>query len=62
MYPDASKAMKHDETLGKPTVPNLQVVRKHLVDQGIIGRAELMKLIMDVTKVMGKVPHGHLLF
>lgn len=43
-------------TLGKPTVPNLAVVRKHLVDQGTIGRAELMKLILDVTKVMGKHP------
>jgi len=53
MYPDASKEKILDH-LGKPTVPNLQVVRKHLVDQGTIGRAELMKLIMDVTKVMGK--------
>jgi hypothetical protein len=43
--------------LGKPTVPNLAVVRKHLVDQGTIGRAELMKLILDVTKLMGKLSH-----
>ena len=46
-------------TLGKPTVPNLAVVRKHLVDQGTIGRAELMKLILDVTKVMGKHSRHH---
>ena len=46
-------------TLAKPTVPNLAVVRKHLVDQGTIGRAELMKLILDVTKVMGKHSYYH---
>ena len=31
MYPDESKPSFNDP-LGKPTIPNLQVVRKHLVD------------------------------
>lgn len=39
MYPDSSK----------PDVPDFQAIRKHLVAQGTIGRAELVKLIKDVT-------------
>jgi serine/threonine-protein phosphatase 2B catalytic subunit len=55
MYPDSSKeALDHIYPLGKPDVPNVATIRKHIVDQGTIGRAELIKLIRDVTALLSK--------
>ena len=36
-------------------VPNLEAVRKHLFEEGIVAKSELLKLIKDVTQVMSKL-------
>ena len=48
------------DLLAKPDVPNLQIVRQHLVDQGTVGRAELVKLVKDVTAVFSKSTCPHI--
>ena len=50
MYPDSSMIpLSIIKCKAKPEVPDFQAIRKHLVAQGTIGRAELVKLIKDVT-------------
>jgi serine/threonine-protein phosphatase 2B catalytic subunit len=36
-------------------VPNLEALRKHLFEEGIVAKSELLKLIKDVTQVMSKL-------
>ena len=36
-------------------VPNVEAVRKHLFEEGIVAKSELLKLIKDVTQVMSKL-------
>lgn len=51
MYPDqCNPPSLFIYSKAKPDVPDYQAVRKHLVAQGTIGRAELVKLIKDVTQ------------
>jgi hypothetical protein len=35
-------------------VPDLELIRKHLLEEGSIGKPELMRLITDVTKMLSK--------
>jgi hypothetical protein len=36
-------------------VPNVEAVRKHLFEEGIVAKSELLKLIKDITQVMSKL-------
>lgn len=47
MYPDSAN----------PTIPDLELIRQWLLDEGSIGKNELVKLIKDVTKVLKSEPN-----
>jgi hypothetical protein len=61
MYPDTSKNSTEffsdyykNLNLDKPNVPDLYTIRKHLFEEGSVGKAELIKLIKDTTQLMSK--------
>jgi hypothetical protein len=41
--------------IGNPNIPNVDMVRKHLYEEGSVAKSELVKLIRDVTQVMSKL-------
>ncbi len=60
MYPDPStnfsfQWLVYINTIGNPNVPDLEIIRKHLFDEGSIAKPELIKLIKDVTQLMSKL-------
>lgn len=49
MYPDSSMVVFYLKFSENPNVPNMEAIRKHLYEEGSVGKAELVKLIKDVT-------------
>lgn len=47
MYPDPSR----------PNVPDLAVIRQHLLEEGTIAKAELVKLIKDANALLKSEPN-----
>lgn len=53
MYSDPSKPQTSNSK-GCPTVPNLSVVRKHLLEEGSLSKRELTRLLKDATALFSK--------
>lgn len=45
------------EVMFKGNVPNLSVIRQHLLKEGSVGKQELMKLINLVVPILNKEPN-----
>jgi hypothetical protein len=56
MYPNpcTSFPIPSHQFLATPTLPNVELIRKHLLEEGTIGKSELRKLIQDVTAVFSE--------
>jgi len=48
------KVLFNAKLSGRPTVPNLELIRKHLLEEGQIAKTELVRLIKDATVVFSK--------
>ena len=55
MYPDSCTYFPVDRCIARPSVPDLSLIRQHLLDEGTITKSELVRLIADVVQLLSKV-------